>query len=314
MKFFPIIPIWLMILITLLLLFIIIKCNKKNIIEIVMVILLFIINLRPMFSSKGTSFVDENNLEVLFVIDNTISMNAEDYNGKSKRLDGVKKDCSEIVETLVGAKYSIISFNNSAKLLMPFSRDTTMAKETIEIIEPIEELYAKGSSLNTSLEMLENVLKKSYEKSRASKRIVFFVSDGEITNDEKLESFSKVKKYIDEGAVLGYGTVKGGNMREYDKYTEQEDYIYDDTKDFNTKAVSKIDENNLKQLASDMGIDYFNMNNDNLNSKLNKISNLKSSNITSLDKLNYEDIYYIFIPPLLILLVLELNKFRRKIL
>lgn len=313
MNIFPIIPLWLMIIITLLLIFIIIKNDKNNIIEIIMVILLFIINLRPMIK-KDNATTEENNLEVLFVIDNTISMNAEDYNGKNKRLDGVKKDCIEIIENLVGAKYSIISFNNSTKILMPFSKDATMASETIEIIEPIEELYARGSTLNTPLETMEYILKNSYEKSEDIKRIVFFVSDGEITDDSKLESFTSLKKYIDEGAVLGYGTEKGGNMKEKDRYTETEDYIYDYSKGYNAKAISKIDETNLKQIATDMGIDYLNMNNKSLNQKLNKISKLKSSDLATTSKQNYDDIYYLFIPPLLILLVIKLDKIRRKLL
>ena len=313
MSIFPIIPIWIMTIISSLLIFIIIKNDKKNIIEILIVILLFIINLRPMIKKENAT-IEENNLEVLFVIDNTISMNAEDYNGNNKRLDGVKKDCKEIIDTLTGAKYSIISFNNSAKVLMPFSKDATMATETIEIIEPIEELYARGSSLNTPLETIENTLKNSYEKSKDIKRIVFFISDGEITDDSKLESFSSLKKYIDEGAVLGYGTEKGGNMKEKDRYTEKEEYIYDYTKGYNTKALSKIDESNLKQIANDLGIDYINMNNKNLNNKLSKISRLKSNNLATTNKQNYDDIYYIFIPFLLLLLVIKLNGIRRKLL
>ena len=41
---------------------------------------------------------------------------------------------------------------------------------------------------------------------------VFFITDGEITNNDSLESFSKASKYIDYGAVLGYGTKEGGKM------------------------------------------------------------------------------------------------------
>lgn len=36
--------------------------------------------------------------------------------------------------------------------------------------------------------------------------MLFFVSDGETTSVETLKSFAEVKKYINGGAVLGYGT------------------------------------------------------------------------------------------------------------
>ena len=68
-----------------------------------------------------------------------------------------------------------------------------------------EELYATGSTPNIVLDDMLKVLKASKEKENR-KRIVFFISDGEITNNENLKSFAELKKYVDGGAVLGYGT------------------------------------------------------------------------------------------------------------
>lgn len=312
MKIFPIIPIWIMIIICTALIIFIIKKNNKNIIQIIIVILLFIINLRIMIPNNNSQILT-NNLDVLFVIDNTISMNAEDYNGNNTRLSAVKQDCKYIVEKLSGARFSVITFNNTAKIMTPYTKDTNITIETVDIIEPIDELYAKGSSLNTPLDTMVSSLKSSQKKENRI-RILFFISDGEITDDSSLKSFSEVSKYIDNGAVMGYGTNKGGYMKTKNKYSESEDYIIDYTNYNYNKAISKIDENNLQKIAKDINVEYIHMERQvDINRKLDEIKRLTTSNIDSSDKSTYDDTYYIFVIPLLVLLTIELNNLRRKV-
>ena len=312
MKIFPIIPIWIMIIICTALIIFIIKKNNKNIIQIIIVILLFIINLRIMIPNNNSQVLT-NNLDVLFVIDNTISMNAEDYNGNNTRLSAIKQDCKYIVEKLSGARFSVITFNNTAKIMTPYTKDTNITIETVDIIEPIDELYAKGSSLNTPLDTMVSSLKSSQKKENRI-RILFFISDGEITDDSSLKSFSEVSKYIDNGAVMGYGTNKGGYMKTKNKYSESEDYIIDYTNYNYNKAISKIDENNLQKIAKDINVEYIHMERQvDINRKLDEIKRLTTSNIDSSDKSTYDDTYYIFVIPLLVLLTIELNNLRRKV-
>ncbi len=253
-----------------------------------------------------------NNLDVLFVIDNTLSMGAEDYNGKNTRISGVKEDCKYIIEELSGARFSIIAFNNTAKILIPYTNDTNITLEAINILSPIGEATAKGSSLNTPLDTIITSLKSSQSKSDRI-RILFFISDGEITDDSSLKSFKEISKYVSDGAILGYGTPTGGYMKSNDPYLEDDYYITDFTSDDLNKAVSKIDEDNLKKIANDINIDYIHMEaQSKIHSKINNIKKLISSNIESSDKSSYEDTYYILVIPLLILLILEFNQYRRK--
>ncbi len=312
MRTFPIIPIWIMLIVCIsLIIFIIIKSNNK-IIEIAIVILIFIINLRIMIPGDNYKSVS-NNLDVLFVIDNTISMNAEDYNGNETRLSGVKKDCNYIIERLSGARFSIITFNNKAQIIIPFINDINLAMETIDIIEPIDELYAKGSSLNTPIETILMSLNSSEKKDNRI-RVIFFISDGEITKNESLSSYREIREHINNGAVLGYGTSKGGNMKSRNKFLYEDEYIRDNTSLNHDIAVSKIDESNLKKIASDINIDYIHMNKEeNINSKLREIEKLASSSIDDSSKKTYDDIYFIFVIPLLALLFLELHNIRRKV-
>ena len=313
MRLFPIIPIWIMFIICLLLIIYIIKKNNKNIIQIIMVILIFIINLRIMIPSDN-SMVMSNNLDVIFAIDNSISMNAEDYNGNNTRLYAVKKDCKYIINRLNGARFSVITFNHKANIVSPFTKDNNMVIESIDVIEPINNSIARGSSLNSSHDLLLKTLKSS-EKKKNKIRIVFFISDGEITDDSTLNSFKDISNHIKNGAVLGYGTKQGGQMKSKSYYDEKEDYLKDET-DYPYKiAISKIDENNLKQISKDMNISYIHMNKQSrINNKIREINKLVNTSISSNDKSGYDDIYFIFVIPLLVLLIIELGNYRRNIL
>lgn len=307
----PIIPIWLMLIISIILIYIILKYSPKSLklIKILIVILLFIINLRIMYKSDN-SMALSNDLNVLFVIDSTISMNAEDYTN-STRLKELQSDCSYIIDQLNGARFSVITFNNNSKILTPFTKDAEITKSTIEIISTLSEYYGRGSSLNTPQKDMEEILKNSQgTENRTS--IVFFMSDGEITDDSKLKSYKDLSKYIDNGAVIGYGTNVGGYMKTAN-YNGDTSYVIDRTNNNFKKAVSKIDEDNLQEIANDLDINYIlRKKQNNLTDIVKKIKNSTSSELSEDNKAAYEDTYFIFVIPLFILLILNYKKYKEE--
>lgn len=155
----------------------------------------------------GEGKVVSTNLDVIFVVDNTISMLAEDYNGNETRITGVQKDMEYIMNKLQGARYSIITFANSSEILVPLTKDKNITMQALKAMQVPHQYHAQGSTLNASLDNMIKVLKASKIKGDRT-TIVFFISDGEITNDEQLKSFIEASKYVNGGAVLGYGTTK----------------------------------------------------------------------------------------------------------
>ena len=72
---------------------------------------------------------------------------------------------------------------------------------------------------------------------------------------------------------------------------------------------------NLKKIASDIDIDYLHMDGQKkISDKLKSIKENTNYHLESSDKSSYDDIYFIFVIPLLLLLLVELNKYRRIIL
>lgn len=308
----PIIPVWVMLLF--LPMFWMCRSNNKEkfIRQVMIYLLLFIINLRPMIISNKTERISTD-LDVLFVIDTTISMIAEDYNGNNIRLSAVKEDCKYIMDKLDGSKFSIISFDDTSKVLIPYTTDKNIIMESLDTINVSNYVYAKGTSLNKPIDsMLKQLQSSSKDSGRA--RVVFFFSDGEITDNDTLSTsgYASLSSYISDGAVLGYGTEEGGYMYVKDIYKDEYTYLEDNTVYPTTKAVSKIDENNLNAIANGLGIDYINMSKQsNIDSKLDTIKDGVVYKVNKLDKNSYSDIYFFLVIPLLGLLVYEFIIFRR---
>lgn len=309
----PIIPIWLMSIICVGLLLL----KKRGVIpyirQMIMIILLFVINLRIMVPD-GTMTVttQKMNTKVLFVVDATISMVAKD-DGKRERLDNVREDCSYILQELNGAKFAVISFNNEAHYLAPFTNNGDYIDGVIRAIYPLSDLYAKGSSMNIWRTMATDVLKGAKEDGSGDV-VLFFISDGEITNNEKLDNFMELKKYVDYGAVLGYGTSQGGQM-EMQGVFDEEKTVVEDRRDYPYKpAVSKIDETNLKQIAKDIGINYIHMEqSSDVDRVLSEIKANAKTEEQDKKQLGYRDIYYIFVVPFLLLLMYEIYDMRKRV-
>lgn len=311
----PIIPIWVMIILSVLFLVLKRKGTANYIRQIFIVILLFVINLRIMVPGNDVPTVMPK-VDVLFVIDNTISMLAEDYEDKKTRMDAVKEDCKYITEQFPGASFCVVTFNDGVQRLTPYTVDKNMVLDTIKVLRGQTRYHAQGTSLNDAMEGIEQILKDD----RENHKILFFISDGEVVNSEKLKSYSQLSAYVDGGAVLGYGTKEGGAMKVLDYLGDEAEseylYYYDENYD-EQLAISKIDEDNLKSIAGDFGIDYVHMTNQcEIDSTIKKIQDIINNLEIAEDmesKEGYEDIYYFFVIPLVVLLIVDFVYYRKKI-
>ena len=138
--------------------------------------------------------------------------------------------------------------------------------------------------------------------------VVFYISDGEITNSQKLGDFTGLKQLINGGAVLGYGTKNGGYMKANHGYSPS-GYI---TSSDGERALSKIDEDNLKTIATQMGIDYINMSDKaELEHKLAEIK--KGIVLEDAEEMTkaYKETYYYFILAFIVVLGLDMLFLKR---
>ena len=218
--------------------------------------LLFVLLWRPQINIAA---VQERStlMDVYLVVDVTQSMVAEDYNGSKTRIEGVQADVEVLLKQLSGARFSVITFNNHANVSLGLTTDTSAVKSSVASVPLVQYVYANGSTISEPLGLLKDSLQKGLKSRPDRLRIVFYFGDGEQTTKDQPERFSSIKQYINGGGVLGYGTASGGPMKEIRSYTDKVEYIPVPGTYNSEKALSRIDETNLKTMAADMGVEYF---------------------------------------------------------
>lgn len=207
------------------------------------------------------------NLDVVIVIDRTASISAEDYDGDKPRLEGVKRDVLMTIEALKGARIALVTSDTEVNVRVPFTSDSSAVSTAVRVLDQEVAGRSKGTSIDMPVDTVVTLLKKSKDQYPEKGRLIFYVGDGEQTTGESPKSFSDIKPLINGGAVLGYGTEKGGRMKTYygyqdDTYKPINPYIEDLTSysaENNygfSEAISKIDQKNLQKIADDIGIKY----------------------------------------------------------
>lgn len=240
--------------------------------HIIIVVLLFTICIRPSIPTEKIIVVSSN-VDILFVVDDTISMMAEDYTNNNKpRMEGVLEHAQAIMDAFPGARYSLVTFDSETNTLVPYTYEEELITQAIGALDGEAAAYAQGTSLNTAYDSMRRAFRRSDKQADDEAnteftdnriQVVFFISDGEITNDERLRSFSELAEYIDSGAVLGYGTMLGGYMQaRMNPLDEEREYVeYYDDNYVAVRAISRIDEDNLEDVAKDLNLEYYHMTN-----------------------------------------------------
>lgn len=207
----------------------------------------------------------ETNAEVFIVVDRTGSMAAEDYDEGVPRLEGVRHDIAAITEAMAGSRFSVIAFDSQAARQVPLTSDGRAIRSWAQTLVQEITFYSTGSNIARPRDALAEALNGAIERNPGNVRIVFFLSDGEDTDGSapgaSTAGYGELAELIDGGAVLGYGTAAGGQMRYYDGLSpdgpdEDADWIVDTSQPGEPPAVSAIDEPNLRRLASELGLDY----------------------------------------------------------
>ncbi|MCT1447924.1 vWA domain-containing protein [Brevibacterium casei] len=238
---------------------------------------------RPGVTTESTTEEYETAADVYFLVDTTTSMAAEDYNGTTPRIDGVKEDMLALAEQLPGARLSIITFASTASTAMPLTTDHAAFASAVDVLTPEYSLNSNGSSITEAGDELKARMDSNEEDRPGNKTLVFYFGDGEQTAPGQPDSWTSFASRIDSGAVFGYGTTAGGKMKESQPFgsggfpggTDQDPWDQDSSGqdggglDSGSSSddeyirdaegnlgISTIDEANLRQLSSDLGVPY----------------------------------------------------------
>ena len=229
--------------------------------RVVAVLLLAAVAAQPVIPAPPAErAVVEGGLEVYIAVDTTSSIAAEDWANGAPRLDGVKADIRSIAESLNGASFALVTFDGAVTQRVPLTTDATALVSAADVLTQEITAYSQGSSVDEAVPDLADLLGQSAADNPRQRRVLFYLGDGEQTSGQAPGSFESLAPLLSGGAVLGYGTTEGGTMREFDGgYTDpllQTNYIQDYSSGAPVDAVSRIDENQLGLIASQLGVGY----------------------------------------------------------
>ncbi len=203
----------------------------------------------------------QSNAEIFFVVDLTGSMGALDFDGQQQRLVGVRHDLVAISAEFPGSRFALIAWDSQTTVQLPLTTDARAVSSWAGTATRESTASSSGSKLDRPLEALTNALQNSVSRAPQNVRLVYFLSDGENMQgttpsaDVDLDSYEGLAGLVDGGAVLGYGTPEGGQMRvrALDVPDEEAELIQDST---GSPAVSRLDEKTLRGIAEQLGIPY----------------------------------------------------------
>ncbi len=245
---------------------------------------------------KGLKKVERKGIDVLFALDISSSMLAQDI--KPNRLEKAKFEINKMINSMYGDRIGLIIFSGSAHLYLPFTTDYDAANLFINSVDT-EMIRTNGTSISDAIE----VSKESFYQSDNNK-VLILISDGEDHHGESLELAKEFKKNNIIIHCVGIGTKEGSLIPIYDKNSNFIDY----KKDINNKLVtSSLNEEVLLEIANISGGNFFRI--DNINSKINdlyqKINIMKKNTLNTHEYSQFVDRYQFFLIFSIILFVVD---------
>ena len=259
----------------------------------------------PIYGEKKEDGVKES-MEIVIAMDISNSMNANDIDKKTSRLEVAKRSVVQLINSFNGQKIGVCVFAGGAYVQLPLTNDYPIAKMFINEIET-GMLSNQGTNVaqafKTSLEM--------FSKDKTTKAIIM-VTDGENHETNPSVILSKIKEEDVKVCVLGIGTKRGGLVPINPDRPELGYKLGEDGK----YLMSKVNPNFLKSIASQVN-GYATLTSNpfpNLSQLVDEIKKMKKKKKASYSLSVKADRYQL---PLWIsfvfLLLYFLNSFKRKV-
>jgi Ca-activated chloride channel family protein len=250
---------------------------------------------RPQSVLDQTRTVSEG-VDIVLALDTSTSMLAEDFRigaNRVNRFDLVREVVKEFIKKRKDDRIGMVAFAARAYTACPLSTDYEWLYENLDRIKVgmIEDATAVGSALASSL----NRLKSSKTKSK----IIILLTDGinnagnisPVTAAEAAKAM-KVKVY-----TIGVGTKGLVPYPMKDMYGRT---VYQN-------IPIEIDEESLRKIADETGGKYYRATDtESLKSIYDEINKLEKSNIEHFGYRQYNELFYFFLVPGLIILALEI--------
>ena len=182
-----------------------------SIISCFTVLFLFFIlfEFRVFFESKNSDF-DENKNEIVFLLDVSNSMNANDiilYNAENTRLNAAKKTIYSVLENTYSANFGLVIFAGEAQTVIPISQDKVFANQILETVET-NFISNQGTNIELGIETAIQVFSDENQQNK----IIILLSDFENHNGNIENAILNLLAKNISIFAIGFGSENGSKI------------------------------------------------------------------------------------------------------
>ena len=246
---------------------------------------------RPQMGAKLKEH-EAKGAEIMICLDVSNSMLAQDYS--PSRLDRAKLAISRVVDKLQGDRIGLIIFAGTSFVQLPITTDYVSAKMFLGNIDT-GSIPVQGTAIGDAILTAAKSFSAQSEKSRA----IIIITDGENHEDDAVAAARQAAEMGIKIYTIGVGSLRGQPIPvDGELLKDSEGNI----------VVSRLDENTLRQIASEGGGAYVHAGNEEfgLNPIIDDIKKMEAEKYNSIVFEDFDEQFMYFFAAALVLLVIEM--------
>ena len=248
--------------------------------------------------------VKETGIDIYILLDVSLSMQAQDI--KPSRLEKAKLEISNLIHRLAGDRIGLIVFAGEPFVQFPLTSDYSAANLFLSAAD-VSTVPEQGTAIASAMNLATN----SFESSSKTERVIVIFTDGEDHEGNLQDAIDKAQGQGIKVYAIGLGSPDGVPIPVYNSQGQQTGFKTD--ADGNV-VLTKLDEQALKDIAAGTGGQYLRGMNDRdeLDIIYKDLSKIKKTEYGEKRVTDYEDRFYYFLAPAIVLLLIEFFMTERK--
>ena len=241
--------------------------------------------------------VKQTGIDVYILLDVSRSMQAEDI--KPNRLEKAKYQISNLIQKLRGDRIGLIVFSGEAYIQFPLTTDYSAANLFLNAVD-FNSVPQPGTAIALAIDMAV----QSFDSAATDKAIII-ITDGEDHEGDIDAAVEKATEKEIKIYTIGLGSPDGVPIPVYDNRENKVGFRQDNT---GQTVLTKLNESILKEIANDGNGHYYRGNNyeDYLDKIYSDLSTLEQAEFGVKKVTDYEDRFYYFLIPAILLLIIEI--------
>ncbi len=248
--------------------------------------------------------VKETGIDIYILLDVSLSMQAQDI--QPSRLDKAKLEISNLIQRLHGDRIGLIVFAGEPFVQFPLTTDYSAADLFLNAANT-SSVPEQGTAIAAAI----NLAVKSFDYKLNSEKVIVLFTDGEDHQGDIKGAIENAKKHGIKIFTIGLGSTQGTPIPIYNDQGQQIGFKKDDKGNI---VLTRMRPETLEEIASETGGKFFQAQNgrDELGIIYDDLAKIKKTEFGEKRVADYEDRFYYFLAPAILLLLAEFFMSERK--